>query len=131
MIERFFDLIVSSILLAITILPMGMVAFLIKIDSKGGIIHKSKRIGKYNKIFIMYKFRTMKVSTPDLATHKLKKPNLYLTKFGKILRKYSIDELPQIFNVLLGSMSLVGPRPALYNQFDLIKMRNKKKKYIF
>lgn len=127
MIERFFDLIVSSVLLALTILPMGIVAFLIKIDSKGGIIHKSKRIGKYNKIFIMYKFRTMKVSTPDLATHKLKKPDLYLTKFGKILRKYSIDELPQIFNVLLGSMSLVGPRPALYNQFDLIKMRNKKK----
>jgi len=127
MIKRIFDLIISFLLLVAALIPMGIIALIIKIDSKGSVFYKSKRVGRYNKIFIMYKFRTMKVLTPSVATHKLSNPKFYLTKVGKLLRKYSIDEIPQLFNVLSGSMSIVGPRPALYNQFDLINMRSRKK----
>jgi len=127
MIKRTFDLIFAMLFLFLTLVPMSVIAMLIIVDSKGSVIHKSKRLGMNNKIFNMYKFRTMKVTTPNLATHKLLKPGLYITRFGKILRKYSLDEIPQFFNVILGNMSLVGPRPALFNQYDLIKLRTKKK----
>lgn len=127
MIKRTFDLIFAMLFLFLALVPMSVIAMLIIIDSKGSVIHKSKRVGKNNKIFNMYKFRTMKITTPNLATHKLLKPQLYITCFGKILRKYSLDEIPQFFNVILGNMSIVGPRPALFNQYDLIKLRTKKK----
>ena len=125
MIKRTFDLIFAMLFLFLTLFPMSVIAMWIIIDSKGSVIHKSKRVGKNNKIFNMYKFRTMKITTPNLATHKLLKPQLYITRFGKILRKYSLDEIPQFFNVILGNMSVVGPRPALFNQYDLISLRTK------
>lgn len=104
-----------------------MIYFLIFFNSGNPVIHWSKRVGKYNKFFLMPKFRTMKNSTPDVATHLIKDPNKYIDNFGKILRKLSLDELPQLYSVLKGDMSLVGPRPALHNQKDLIALRTKKK----
>lgn len=91
--------------------------------TKGKIIYFSKRVGINSKIFIMPKFRTMRVDTPQLATHLLREPDQYLTFIGKFLRKSSLDELPQLISILYGDMSLVGPRPALFNQYDLINKR--------
>lgn len=122
--KRFIDLLFSLFLLLILIFPLLIVCFLIKLDSKGPVLNISKRIGKNKKVFKMFKFRTMGLDTPIINTNDLKDPNLYITKFGKKLRKYSIDELPQIINIILGDMSLVGPRPSLENQFDLIKKRD-------
>lgn len=103
-----------------------IIALLIKLSSKGPVIHWSKRIGKKNDFFYMPKFRTMIINSPQIATHKFQNPKIYLTKVGIILRKFSLDEIPQIWSVLIGDMSIVGPRPPLYNQNDLIKMRNEK-----
>lgn len=98
----------------------------IKIDSKGPIFFKQKRVGKDKKHFMILKFRTMRIDTPkDCPTHLLENPEQYITKMGKFLRKTSLDELPQMFNILAGQMSIVGPRPALWNQFDLIEERDK------
>lgn len=97
---------------------------LILMDSKGPIIFVQNRIGKNQKPFKIYKFRTMKTETPNnVPTHKLDNPKIYLTRFGKFLRKTSLDELPQLFNILFGKMAFIGPRPALWNQHDLIQLR--------
>ena len=125
--KRSFDIFFGLIFLFIFIIPFILISILIKIDSSGPIFFYSKRIGRNNKIFYMPKFRTMKINTPNLASDKLKNPNRYLTKVGIILRKYSLDETPQILSILLGKMSLVGPRPALFNQYTLINKRKKLK----
>ena len=108
-------------------LPLIIISIGVKISSKGPILFWSDRIGCNNEIFSMPKFRTMKTNTPNTATHLLKKPSYFITPFGLLLRRFSIDELPQLFSIIKGDMSFVGPRPALFNQFDLIKMRNSKK----
>lgn len=121
--KRIFD-IISSLLVLIILLPlMIIVSIMIKVTSKGPVIFIQKRVGQNNRIFNMYKFRTMKINTPNIATHLLKDSETYVTGVGKILRKTSIDELPQLINIIKGDMSVVGPRPALYNQDDLIKYR--------
>lgn len=125
-IKNILDFILS--LLALTfLLPFFLIfAIIIKLESKGPIFFKQKRIGKNKKEFYIYKFRTMRIDTPkDTPTHLLKDAELYITKSGKIFRKTSIDELPQLFNILKGDMSIIGPRPALWNQYDLIEERDK------
>ena len=115
-------------LLGVCILsPLFVVLMIaIKVESKGPILFKQKRIGLHKSHFMILKFRTMRVDTPkDMPTHLLENPEQYITKVGKFLRKTSLDELPQIFNILKGDMSVVGPRPALWNQFDLIEERDK------
>ena len=124
--KRNFDIILSLILLIILIFPMIFISILIIYLSPGKVIYWSERVGKKNKNFFMPKFRTMVENTPEVATDKLKNPSEYITNFGKFLRKTSLDELPQIWNILKGDMSFVGPRPALYNQYDLIEMRTHK-----
>ena len=104
--------------------PIILISILIKTESKGPVFFLSRRVGKNNKIFKMLKFRTMIVETPLLHSNDLKYSEKYITKLGSILRKYSLDELPQIYNVLIGEMSFVGPRPALENQYELVKKRN-------
>ena len=126
MVKRFFDLGLAIVLLASIFPFILLIAIIIKLTSKGEIIHWSNRIGFLNKTFLMPKFRTMKVNTPSLATHLMDNPNCYLTSFGTFLRKTSLDELPQLWNILIGEMSFVGPRPALYNQYDLIELRTAK-----
>ena len=123
-IKRLFDFILSSILIMLLIIPFVCIALLIIISTKESPIYLSKRIGQNKKIFIMPKFRTMRKETPQLATHLLKNSNEYLSKIGTLLRKTSIDELPQIWSIFIGDMSFVGPRPALFNQYDLIKKRD-------
>lgn len=121
--KRCFDLISSlgGIILFSPILLL--LALIIKVTSPGPILFKQRRIGKNNEEFMIYKFRTMRIDTPNVATHLLKNPEQYITPIGKFMRKTSLDELPQLFNILKGEMSVVGPRPALYNQYDLIDMR--------
>jgi O-antigen biosynthesis protein WbqP len=103
-----------------------LISLLIKFDSKGPIFFKQKRIGINKTLFYIYKFRTMKIDTPkDTPTHMLENPERHITKLGKFLRKTSLDELPQILNILKGDMSFIGPRPALWNQYDLIEQRDK------
>lgn len=123
--KRYFDIIISCILLIVLLPILIVISICIKLTSNGSILFKQKRIGIHNKEFILYKFRTMKVNTPDVATHLLKKPDDYITPIGKFLRKSSLDELPQLMNILKGDMTFIGPRPALYNQYDLIEMRTK------
>ncbi len=106
--------------------PFLVTAVAVKVSSQGPIFFKSERVGSGNSLFTMLKFRTMRVDTPLVATHKLESPERWLTPIGSILRKSSLDELPQLFNVLAGHMSLVGPRPALFNQNDLIAGRTAK-----
>jgi O-antigen biosynthesis protein WbqP len=121
--KRVFDLTVASVAILFFLCPILCIAIAVGITSKGPIIYWSKRIGKKNTIFSMPKFRTMRIDTPALATHLLPNPDQWLTPIGSILRKSSIDELPQLWTVFIGDMSIVGPRPALFNQFDLIKLR--------
>mgnify|MGYP001268367820 FL=1 len=122
--KRFFDFSISFLLIIILLLPLIFLSVLISMSSKGHFLFWSKRVGKNNKIFMMPKFRTMTLDAPDVATHLLENPSSYYTPMGKFLRKYSIDELPQLYSILLGHMSLVGPRPALHNQKDLISLRS-------
>jgi O-antigen biosynthesis protein WbqP len=103
-----------------------LIALAVRLTSKGPIIYWSSRIGKNNYLFQMPKFRSMQIDTPDIATHLMSDPKLYLAPLGEFLRSYSLDELPQLFSVLKGDMSFVGPRPALYNQNDLVALRSKK-----
>ena len=124
--KRLFDLFLSSLSIAIFLIPLIVIYFSIKINTKGDAVYWSDRVGKDNKIFKMPKFRTMVINTPELATDKLEDPYQWLTPIGYFLRKTSLDELPQIFCVFVGKMSFVGPRPALYNQYELIDMRTKK-----
>ena len=126
MVKRSLDILLSLIAAAIFIIPCLIIAILIKATSPGPIFYVSKRVGQNGKLFTMPKFRTMRTDTPELATDKLGDPTTYLTPIGGFLRKTSLDELPQIISVLLGHMSLVGPRPALFNQTDLITQRQKR-----
>ncbi len=103
-----------------------LILLIVKLTSQGPVFNISDRIGIQNKIFKMYKFRTMKIDTPSVATHLFNNPDCYLTPIGKFLRKTSLDELPQLFNILKGDMCFVGPRPALFNQGDLIELRTHK-----
>lgn len=120
------DFIISFIAIIILFPVFVLVSIVIKLTSKGPILFKQKRVGKNKKIFTIYKFRTMKKDAPkELPTHMLNNPNEYITNVGKFLRKTSLDELPQLFNILFGQMSIVGPRPALWNQYDLIDERDK------
>ena len=122
--KRFFDFLLSIVLLIIFIVPGIAIAISIKLTSKGYVLYWSDRVGKNNVIFKMPKFRTMKIDTPELATHLLKDFHSALTPVGSFLRKYSLDELPQLWSILKGDMSFVGPRPALFNQNDLINLRS-------
>lgn len=125
-IKNILDFILSLLALIILFPFFFIFAMIIKLESKGPIFFKQKRIGKDKKEFYIYKFRTMRTDTPkDMPTHLLKDAESYITKSGKIFRKTSIDELPQIINILKGQMSIIGPRPALWNQYDLIKERDK------
>ena len=125
-IKRVFDFILSLIAL-IVLSPVFLVLIIvIKCDSKGPILFKQKRVGIHKKHFNILKFRTMRTDTPkDMPTHMLQNPEQYITKVGKFLRKSSLDELPQLFNIIRGDMAIVGPRPALWNQYDLIDERDK------
>ncbi|HBE43959.1 MAG TPA: lipid carrier--UDP-N-acetylgalactosaminyltransferase [Deltaproteobacteria bacterium] len=123
--RRIFDILVSLVLLALMCIPMLVIAIVIKLSSRGPVFYWSDRVGINNSLFKMPKFRTMRVGAPEVATHLMKNPEQYLTPIGSILRKLSLDELPQLWSVLKGDMSLVGPRPALYNQDDLIEMRTR------
>ncbi len=125
-IKRIIDIVLSLLAVFLLIIPGIVIAIFIKIDSKGSIFFKQRRIGKNKKYFIIYKFRTMRSDTPtNIPTHLLENPDFYITRVGKILRRTSLDELPQIINILKGDMSIVGPRPALWNQEDLILERDK------
>jgi O-antigen biosynthesis protein WbqP len=126
MAKRIFDLIVAILLLLCLSLPIILLAIIIKLTSPGKVLYWSDRVGKGNKLFKMCKFRTMRVDTPAVATHLLRDANRYLTPVGSFLRKFSLDELPQLFNIVLGQMTFVGPRPALFNQDDLIELRTKR-----
>ncbi len=124
--KRFFDISVSIIFFLILLLPMVFIALAVTLTSKGPILYWSNRVGQNSINFLMPKFRTMKVETPDLPTHLMKDPDQYLSPIGRFLRNYSLDELPQLISIFLGDMSFVGPRPALFNQDDLIALRKEK-----
>ena len=126
LIKRLFDISISIFLILILIWLFFLLAILVKISSKGPVIHWSSRIGMNNRLFEMPKLRSMKIDSPNVATHLLKDTDSHLTPIGSFLRKTSLDELPQLFSILKGDMSLVGPRPALFNQYDLILMREEK-----
>ena len=124
--KRLFDLMLSIILLILMVLPILLTAIAVLLTSKGPALYWSDRVGLGNMIFKMPKFRSMRVDTPAVATHLMTDPNTFLTPIGAILRRSSLDELPQLFSVLKGDMSFIGPRPALFNQDDLIALRTKK-----
>ncbi|MGK5009400.1 sugar transferase [Janthinobacterium sp. MDB2-8] len=121
--KRLFDVSVSLLAIAVLSIPLLVVAVLVKLTSPGPIVYWSDRVGRHNRIFRMPKFRTMRVDTPAVATHLLADPKRFLTPVGPFLRKSSLDELPQLWSILVGDMSFVGPRPALFNQDDLIALR--------
>jgi O-antigen biosynthesis protein WbqP len=123
--KRLIDIVLSFCGILVLGIPMLIVALVIKIDDPGPAIFKQERIGINKKRFWLYKFRSMKVNTPDIPTHLLENPEQYISKVGKFIRKTSIDELPQLFNILRGDMSVIGPRPALWNQADLEAERDK------
>lgn len=125
-IKRVLDTIISFVGFVILSPVFLILIIAIKVDSKGPILFKQKRVGIHKSHFLIYKFRTMRIDTPkDVPTHLLENPEQYITKVGKFLRKTSLDELPQIVNILKGDMAIVGPRPALWNQYDLIEERDK------
>jgi O-antigen biosynthesis protein WbqP len=126
MLKRAVDFIMALTTNLLLSLPMLIVALLVKCTSPGPILYWSDRVGRNNSIFRMPKFRTMRIDTPVVATHLLGDPDCYLTPVGKFLRKTSLDELPQLFSILKGDMAIVGPRPALFNQADLIALRTEK-----
>lgn len=121
--KRLFDFVMSLIGIIVLSPIILIVALAVKLTSPGPMLFKQRRIGKNNDEFQIYKFRTMRIDTPNLPTHLLENPEQWITPVGKFLRKTSLDELPQLFNILKGEMSIVGPRPALYNQIDLKEMR--------
>ena len=123
--KRLFDFLMSLIAIILLSPVILIVALAVKFTSPGPILFKQRRIGKDNVEFEIYKFRTMRIDTPNVPTHLLENPEQWTTTIGKFLRKTSLDELPQLFNILKGEMSIVGPRPALYNQLDLKEMRTK------
>ena len=121
--KRVFDLALAIILIGLLALPILIVAALVRVTSPGPALYWSDRVGRHNKIFRMPKFRSMRIGTPAVATHLLANPAAHLTPIGSFLRKSSLDELPQLWSILIGDMSFVGPRPALFNQADLIALR--------
>ncbi len=123
MLKRSFDLLLALIAAIILAFPILVITLLIKVTSRGPVLYWSARVGRDNKIFQMPKFRSMRVDAPAVATHLLDNPSFYITPIGSFLRKSSLDELPQILNIIKGEMSFVGPRPALFNQDDLIALR--------
>lgn len=123
LLKRVFDVVVSTIAGLVFAIPMTAIAIAVRITSRGPALYWSQRVGKDNHIFLMPKFRTMRTSTPVVATHLLSDPARHLTPIGAFLRKSSLDELPQLWCIIRGDMSLVGPRPALFNQDDLIRAR--------
>ena len=125
--KRIFDVVLSIILLIVLILPMLLIALLIRFTSDGQALYWSDRVGKNGVVFKMPKFRSMQTNTPVVATHLMEQPDEFLSPVGGFLRRSSLDELPQIFSILKGDMSFVGPRPALFNQDDLIALRAEKK----
>lgn len=126
LIKRFFDILLSFIALIVLAPVFLILAFAIKLDSEGPVLFRQVRFGKNKTLFHILKFRTMNIKTPrDTPTHLLNNPQQYITKMGKFLRKTSLDELPQIWNIFIGQMSIIGPRPALWNQYDLIDERDK------
>jgi len=124
--KRIIDLLLSIAILVLLAVPMLLIAMAVRLSSKGPALYSSDRVGKNNNIFKMPKFRSMKIDTPAVATHLLDNPDVYLSPIGGFLRRSSLDELPQLFSVLKGDMSFVGPRPALFNQNDLIALRTEK-----
>lgn len=124
-VKRFFDFLLALLAIVLLAIPMLIIAIAIKIDDPGPVVFKQRRVGKNKKIFWLYKFRSMKVNTPDIPTHLLENPDQYISRIGGFLRRTSLDELPQIYNIFFGQMSIVGPRPALWNQDDLIAERDK------
>jgi O-antigen biosynthesis protein WbqP len=121
--KRIFDLLLALASSAILALPVLLVAILVRVTSPGPVLYWSDRVGRHNRFFRMPKFRSMRIGTPAVATHLLKDPSAYLTPIGSFLRTSSLDELPQLWSILAGDMSFVGPRPALFNQNDLIALR--------
>lgn len=119
------DVVFALTLIVVLAVPMLLIAIAIKMTSKGPVLHWSERVGRYNRNFLMPKFRTMRIDTPQVATHLLVNPDNYLTPIGRFLRKSSLDESPQVWSVLMGDLSFVGPRPALYNQNDLVELRTR------
>ncbi|MDC0223195.1 sugar transferase [Gammaproteobacteria bacterium] len=124
--KRFFDLTLALLSIPILLLPGALISLSIILTSKGPSIHWSNRVGRNKQIFKMPKYRTMRIDTPQKATHLLEDPDLFITPIGSLLRKTSLDELPQIWSILKGEMSFVGPRPALFNQEDLIQLREQR-----
>ncbi len=123
MTKRLFDLALALAAALVLLVPVLLVALAVKLTSKGPALYWSDRVGRHNRIFRMPKFRSMRVDTPAVATHLLTDPDRYLTPIGSFLRKSSLDELPQLWSILRGDMSFVGPRPALFNQDDLVALR--------
>ena len=124
--KRLFDLVVAGVVSIVLLFPMLLIAVMVRVTSEGPVLYWSDRIGQRNVIFRMPKFRTMRLNTPEVATHLMSDPDAFLSPIGEFLRRASLDEFPQLFSILKGDMSLVGPRPALYNQVDLITLRTEK-----
>jgi len=122
--KRPFDLILATILIIILLMPMFFIALMIRLTSKGPVLYWSDRVGFNNTIYKMPKFRSMRIDTPQVATHLMSNPEEFLSPIGRFLRQTSLDEIPQLLSILKGDMSFVGPRPALYNQEDLITLRS-------
>ena len=124
--KRLIDIIFSAIAIVLLAIPMGIIACVIKKEDPGPALFKQQRVGQYKRLFSIYKFRSMRLDTPkDVPTHLLEDPDQYLLKSGRFLRKSSLDELPQLFNIIKGDMSIIGPRPALWNQDDLVRERDR------
>lgn len=125
-VKRCLDLIISALAIVLLSPLFLLIALCVKLDSPGPVFFRQKRVGLNKRYFTIYKFRTMRADTPgDVPTHKLQTPKSYITRVGRFLRRTSLDELPQLFNVLRGDMALIGPRPALWNQYDLIELRDR------
>lgn len=123
--KRLLDLVLAMVALATLALPLALLALLVKMTSPGPVLYWSERVGRGNRIFRMPKFRSMRTETPQVATHLLENPSTWFTPVGAFLRRTSLDELPQLWSILKGDMSFVGPRPALFNQNDLIALRTR------
>lgn len=121
--KRLFDLVLAIVASLVLFVPFLVVALAVRLTSPGPVLYWSQRVGRNNRLFRMPKFRSMRIDTPEVATHLLTDPKAYLTPIGSFLRRTSLDELPQLWSILIGDMSIVGPRPALFNQDDLIAAR--------
>jgi O-antigen biosynthesis protein WbqP len=126
MTKRAFDLVLGLVAALLLLLPILLLALTVRLNSPGPALYWSDRVGRENRIFRMPKFRSMRIDTPEVATHLLTSPDRYITPVGRFLRKTSLDELPQLWSILKGDMSFVGPRPALFNQDDLVALRTEK-----